>query len=198
MTKKPTLAFFGATGGSTLACLIPALKSGYTCNALVRTPNKLLTLLSTHNAPTTNLTIIPGSATSLPAVHQTLLLPSTSTPTPTAVDLIITGIGGTLISNLPNPIPTLDNPTICTDATRTILTAARSLPSKPKIVVITGTGINYTKRDVPILMWPLYHWLLRVPHADKRCDYYGVRGDVVGLCCNFGGVNSAWFVGFIV
>ncbi|OOF91937.1 hypothetical protein ASPCADRAFT_133989 [Aspergillus carbonarius ITEM 5010] len=170
MTPKPTLAFFGATGGSVLACLISSLKADYKCNALVRTPTKLLTLLSTHNIPPSliqsNLTIIPGPATSLPAVTQTLLLPDTTIPT--SVDLIITGIGGSLIFNFPNPFPTLDNPTVCADTMRTILAAARTLPSKPKLVVITGTGIHYTTRDVPVLMVPVYHWLLGVPHADKR------------------------------
>ncbi|PWY81734.1 hypothetical protein BO94DRAFT_576657 [Aspergillus sclerotioniger CBS 115572] len=173
MPPKPTIAFFGATGGSVLSCLIPALKAGHKCNALVRTPTKLLTLLTKHNISSSlieqNLTIIPGPATSLPAVTQTLLLINpNSTPESIPVDLIITGIGGTLIFNLPNPFPTLDNPTVCTDTMRTILTAARTLPRKPKLVVVTGTGIHYTKRDVPVLMIPLYHWLLGVPHADKR------------------------------
>lgn len=32
-TTKPTIAFYGATGGSTLAALVPALNAGYSCTA---------------------------------------------------------------------------------------------------------------------------------------------------------------------
>lgn len=30
---KPLIAFYGATGGSTVAALVPALKAGYDCTA---------------------------------------------------------------------------------------------------------------------------------------------------------------------
>lgn len=30
---KPLIAFYGATGGSTIAALVPALKAGYDCTA---------------------------------------------------------------------------------------------------------------------------------------------------------------------
>lgn len=38
---------------------------------------------------------------------------------------------------------------------------------KPILTAISTTGIS-SKRDIPIVMIPLYHWLLRVPHADKK------------------------------
>ncbi|PYI09476.1 hypothetical protein BO78DRAFT_438107 [Aspergillus sclerotiicarbonarius CBS 121057] len=184
MPQKPTLAFFGATGGSTLACLIPALKAGYKCNARTSPlpshrmpPNNMKTNSSPHPHQTPHPPAIPQHPHHQPNHNPRLRhLPPRRPPNPpplqhfppVPVDLIITGIGGSLVFNFPNPIPTLDNPTVCADATRTILAAARTLPSKPRIVVVSGTGINYTKRDVPVLMLPLYHWLLGVPHADKR------------------------------
>ena len=30
---KPLIAFYGATGGSTISALVPALKAGYDCTA---------------------------------------------------------------------------------------------------------------------------------------------------------------------
>ncbi|RAL12636.1 uncharacterized protein BO97DRAFT_477675 [Aspergillus homomorphus CBS 101889] len=176
----PTIAFFGATGGCALHCLVLALQAGYHCNALtsysprkivVRTPTKLTDLLITHDIPsttiTTNLHIIPGNATDTTAVRFTLLTPDTNAP----VSLIITGIGSRLkFESLLHP--TLENPTICQDAMSTLLEALHSLPNpqgtqKPRLVVISGTGVD-AKRDVPYLMLPLFNWMLRVPHADKR------------------------------
>ncbi|KAL8718301.1 MAG: hypothetical protein Q9225_004543 [Loekoesia sp. 1 TL-2023] len=171
-----TIAFFGATGGSTLACLALALKAGYRCSALSRSSSKLQSLLQEHNvsqsAIDTHLTIVLGDVRDAQCVSQTLtppLKPDTSSINPT-VRLIISGIGRPPIFT-PNPLnPTFDDPTICQDAMRTILDALRSLPSsspKPVLVALSTTGISSRARDVPILMMPLYHWLLAVPHKGK-------------------------------
>jgi hypothetical protein len=42
---KPTIAFFGATGGCANACLVHTLNAGYSVAALARTPTKLKTQL---------------------------------------------------------------------------------------------------------------------------------------------------------
>lgn len=39
---------------------------------------------------------------------------------------------------------------------------------KPTLVVISTTGISDSGRDVPLAMLPLYHWLLPIPHKDKK------------------------------
>ncbi len=40
---------------------------------------------------------------------------------------------------------------------------------KPVIVAISTTGLATAKtRDLPVLMIPLYHWLLKIPHDDKQ------------------------------
>ena len=41
-------------------------------------------------------------------------------------------------------------------------------PSKPVLIVISGSGIGDLDRDIPLTMVPLYHWMLAIPHADKK------------------------------
>ncbi len=196
-SDKPTLAFFGATGGCALATLALAIQSNHTCTALMRNPSKLTSLLlSTHNVPqstiSTYLTIIPGDVKDLSAVKKALVVPNTPAlddrentvgHDERTVDIIISGIGGTsgrLTWNPLRPI-TLTDPTICADATRTIVAAltalqqshkaaAKKLATKtPLMLVISTTGLHKTpKRDVPLLLFPLYRWLLAGPHEDKE------------------------------
>ena len=88
-------------------------------------------------------------------------------------DIIVSGVGALPVFT-PNPLrPTIDDPTICQDTTTTILQALRTLHSgspfkKPTMVVMSTTGISDSGRDIPIAMIPLYHWLLPVPHKDKK------------------------------
>ncbi|KAH8432350.1 uncharacterized protein LDX57_009989 [Aspergillus melleus] len=216
MTKS--IAFFGATGGSTLNCLIPALQAGYRCSALVRSPSKLHDLLHQNNVtvPTANLAVIQGSIDDADAVRRTLIVKSSSSSPGSEsashldddaqldgsagkglpdgydlVDFIVSGVGGT--PRFDNPLrPTLDNPTICQDAVRSVLDACRALQSsgsgsgsgstaakvtKPYLTVVSTTGIA-TKRDIPIAMIPLYHWMLKVPHDDKRVMEETVRKEM--------------------
>ncbi|KAJ5267567.1 hypothetical protein N7478_010375 [Penicillium angulare] len=162
----PILAFFGATGGCTINCLVPSLNAGYHCNALVRNPQKLQDMLiQQHGLSETTLhkllTIVKGNVTDVAAVRQALIGPNDQ-----PVNLIISGIGGQM--SFSNPLrPTLVDPTVCASAMQTILAAARELPNAPQLAVISTTGID-KKRDLPIAMMPLYHWMLKQPHEDKR------------------------------
>lgn len=74
---------------------------------------------------------------------------------------------------------TLDDPHVCEMGMSTVLTALRALSdedgitttaagTKPVIVTISTTGIGAGKRDVPLALYPLYHWMLQIPHADKK------------------------------
>ncbi|KAL9024692.1 MAG: hypothetical protein Q9196_006327, partial [Gyalolechia fulgens] len=160
------VAFFGATGGSTLACLALALKAGYT---LSRSSSKLQSLLLERDVSQsiidTHLTIVQGDIRDTQSVARVL------TPQSKAVHLIISGIGRPPVFSL-NPLnPIFDDPTVCQDAISAILAALRTLPPlspKPVLAALSTTGISSRARDVPILMTPLYHWLLAVPHRDKR------------------------------
>ncbi|KAF5860473.1 hypothetical protein ETB97_001483 [Aspergillus alliaceus] len=159
------VAFFGATGGCVLACLVRALKAGIRCSALVRDPAKLHDLLRQRGLSETitaeKLSVVKGDVTDISAVQQTLRYNGQP------VNMIVSGVGGRLIFT--NPLrPRLDNPTICQDAVRTILAACRGLERKPVLVAISSVGLTDKKRDAPIAMVPLNYWALRDPHADKK------------------------------
>lgn len=78
MSSTP-IAFFGATGGCALACLVKTLNAGIESRALVRTPAKLSTLLLAagvlQETLDLHLTIIPGSTIDTLAVQRPLRPP---------------------------------------------------------------------------------------------------------------------------
>ncbi|KAI4763253.1 hypothetical protein E4T52_04666 [Aureobasidium sp. EXF-3400] len=162
-----TIAFLGATGGCAGACLIASLKEGYTCRALARTPSKLTTSLETQGLSESllaNLEIIQGNAKDIESV-KTLL------QTPTGiVDTIVFGVGAAPKLRLHIMPVTLDDIEVCRTAMATLLSALDELKAvtKPRLLVISTTGITKGPRDVPLLYVPLYHWFLHIPHVDKR------------------------------
>ncbi|KAK6004163.1 hypothetical protein QM012_009013 [Aureobasidium pullulans] len=162
-----SIAFLGATGGCAGACLVAALNDGYTCRALVRTPSKLTAVLDAQGVSESslaNLEIIEGNAKDINSVKRLL---QTSTG---IVDTIVFGVGAAPKLRLHIMPVTLDDPNICRTAMATLLSALNELKAatKPKLLVISTTGITRGPRDVPFLYIPLYHWLLHVPHIDKR------------------------------
>ena len=60
---------------------------------------------------------------------------------------------------------TLDDPTICQDVMRVVLSSVQH--PAPRIVFISTTGLTPGMLDVPWLLRPLYRWMLHVPHQDK-------------------------------
>ncbi|RDW67180.1 uncharacterized protein DSM5745_09046 [Aspergillus mulundensis] len=170
-TTKPTLSFFGATGGCTLACLAPALEAGYNCVALVRNPQKLTSALKARNIAastlSTHLTLIEGSTSDLPAIKATLFPTHLAPPS-----MILSGVGGR--PDFSNPLkPKFIGATVCQDTVRNILRVLRENTKpetprefKPVLVCISTTGIA-AERDIPLAMVPLY-MALKTPHADKR------------------------------
>lgn len=126
-----------------------------------------------------HLTIVQGNSKDSVKVTEALKVNNV------VADMILSGVGGVPVFK-PNPLrPTLDDPTICQDTVSTILKALRDLHSdpdsdssqdkkkkkkkkKPTLVVISSTGISDYGRDVPLAMIPLYHWLLPIPHKDKK------------------------------
>ncbi|KAL8794626.1 MAG: hypothetical protein Q9195_002822 [Heterodermia aff. obscurata] len=172
-STTPTIAFFGATGGCALAALVATLEAGYQARALARTPQRLTSLLEKRGLKpeaTSKLVILQGNAKDQDAVTKTLV------PSPgTVVDKIVFGIGGTP-KLTPNPLkPTLDDPLVCQSSMSTILASIADIftdPSyaqqqRPLVTAVSTTGMS-AKRDIPLAMIPLYHWLLPIPHADKK------------------------------
>ncbi|KAI4719165.1 hypothetical protein E4T48_04690 [Aureobasidium sp. EXF-10727] len=163
-----TIAFLGATGGCAGTCLIAALDNGYTCRALVRTPSKLSTSLTDQKLPQSslaNLTIIQGNAKDITSIKDLL-----RTSTGGIVDTIVFGVGAAPKLRLHVMPITLDDPELCRTAMATLLSALNELnaTTKPRLLVVSTTGITRGPRDVPVLYVPLYHWLLHTPHIDKR------------------------------
>jgi hypothetical protein len=137
---------------------------------VARTPSKLIKLLTEQQSVpesvvSSSLQIITGSSTDVTAVKSLL----EHNPT-----VIVSGLGGApkLQAHPIYPI-TVDQPKICSDSVDVLLTALRELTqeqkltTKPFLSIISTTGIDPT-RDVPFILVPLYHWVLHVPHIDKR------------------------------
>ena len=187
-TSKPLLAFYGATGGSTLAALIPALNAGYDCTALARTPSKLTDLLLSKGVPQsvidTHLYVFPGNVLSVEAVKGPLVLNGRP------ADIIVSGIGITTFTEWRQKV------TICADAVTNIIAALREIGSavKPLLVALSSTGISRqggTTRDLPLLMMPFYRYGLKNPHADK------VRMEEV-IAGEMGRTEKAVIRGFVI
>ncbi|KAI9693248.1 MAG: hypothetical protein M1822_005244 [Bathelium mastoideum] len=175
-SNKPTLAFFGATGGCAGSALALALKAGHTVRALARTPAKLTKLLRetyhiSESSINSHLTIIEGPIADQNAVRNVLANGK-------LVDIVIFGIGGAPKFNNSLRAPfTIDNPHVCADGMQAVVEALDALENdlqgkavkgkKPLVVAISTTGISRKKNDLPMMMKPLYH-LLAVPHEDKR------------------------------
>lgn len=158
-SAKP-VAFLGATGGSINAALVLALKDGYRCTALARTPQKLNDMLIkkgiSQNILTAQLRITKGDIRDLEAVKKVFYFDTEQ------IENIVCGIGMVLGRGI--------DLTICQAAAGSILAALEELrlPTAPHLSVISTTGIAKGPRDVPIAFLFMYHILLATPHADKR------------------------------
>ncbi|KAL6719807.1 hypothetical protein ACLMJK_001728 [Lecanora helva] len=161
-SSKPLIAFYGATGGSTIAALVPALKAGYDCTALARTPSKLKSMLAERGVSDASvqqhLTISQGDVLNVESCKGPLSLNGRP------ADIVISGIG---IVNMKEAFSAI---TLCGDAVTNILEALKQLKpaKKPLFVVVSTTGITSGPRDVPLLFVPLYKLLLANPHRDKE------------------------------
>ncbi|KAL6711694.1 hypothetical protein ACN47E_004628 [Coniothyrium glycines] len=201
-SDKPTVAFFGATGGTGAAALAQTLQNGQHSTALVRNAEKLRNILTTRfklPAPTLSkyLTLHQGDLKS-PADGSKALINLTDPKH--LVDTIFSSVGGypSFQFSIRQPM-ILTDPTVCESAIQTIFAAADQLATqgttstrsgeKPLLVVISApTGPNiWPEVPLPWLVAPMYTWLLSSPHADKmkmekliaQDDKAHVRGSVI-------------------
>ncbi|KAF2165264.1 hypothetical protein M409DRAFT_24647 [Zasmidium cellare ATCC 36951] len=184
------LAFFGATGGCAGSCLAAALKQGYTCTALARTPSKLTAFMHEKDVDSftldSHLQIIPGDIRDLEAVKQTLA----------HADIIVSGIGAyPKFQWSPRKPLALIDPAICADGISTILQACQELQKpnakrkKPMLISISTAGVQTPgkPRALPLLYLTFYYWLLAEPHADKVAleakihEYMQLQGNQKGI-----------------
>ncbi|KAF9116393.1 hypothetical protein BGW39_002748 [Mortierella sp. 14UC] len=185
-TATQFIAFFGATGGCTNACLVHTLKSGFSATALARTPSKLTDMLLAQGLAQSvidlQLTIVKGDIADLAAIKSVLTnndnnTSNSATDSVKIASQIISGIGGTpqMRMSLSKPM-TIDNPEICASATKNIIQALQEIYSahpstaqhRPSITVISTTGVSDVREDVPFGFRTLYHVVLADPHKDKK------------------------------
>lgn len=162
-TSTKTIAFFGASGGVGLAALKSSLAAGQQCIALCRTPSKLTSIFPPEQNP--NLKIVKGDAHDLATVSECLRANEQSTQ---LVDMVVTTIG-----SKPTLTGGLEDPECCRKGAAILLEAISNLrdsgaTGSPHIVMFSTTGISRFGRDYPLLLFPVYKWLLHVPHIDKR------------------------------
>jgi hypothetical protein len=157
-----------------------------TSSPVARSSSKLRKLLEEeHKVPSNvidaNLSIIQGSVKDIIPVKQTLAPTSIAASSTTGVttrqpaQIVLAGVGGKPFfqCSLTTPV-SLDDPTVCQEGMTTILRALRELrreaviaeTQRPLLIAISTTGVSQ-KRDVPIALTGVYHWMLRVPHEDK-------------------------------
>ncbi|KAI1763051.1 NAD(P)-binding protein [Hypoxylon sp. FL1150] len=167
MTAEPprTLAFFGASTGIGLAALTRALAAGHTCIALCRKPSKLTDRFPAAAHP--NLHVVEGNAHDPSAVSRCLAAPGRSER---LVDAVLSSIGGAFIFSK----MTLDDPNVCRRGAATLIEAIAavrqqtgSVAWKPRIIMLSTTGMARAGRDYPLALTPVYRWVLKVPHEDK-------------------------------
>ncbi|KAL1858126.1 hypothetical protein VTK73DRAFT_7930 [Phialemonium thermophilum] len=167
-SSPKALLFLGATGGCGLSALRRSLEAGHNCVALCRTPAKLTDKLP---SPTpANLRIEQGNAHNVDDVARCLVHPTKGAGH--IVDAIVFSIG--LLIKMPSM--TLDDPHVCETGIRVLLEALARLraeypaalaSARPRIHVLSTTGITELGRDVPLAFVPMYHVMLKVPHKDK-------------------------------
>lgn len=172
MATPQTILFLGATGGCGFGTLRRSIAAGHTCTALCRTPSRLTDKLPASQRSAPNLHIEEGNALDQSTVAKLLVQP-TSTGSNSVVDTVVFTLGGVFQpSKLAN-----DDPHVCENAMKTLLdalgyvrktTGATGAAGHPRIVAISSTGLSAHGRDYPLALWPLYHFLLKGAHADKR------------------------------
>ncbi|KAK8062188.1 hypothetical protein PG997_014285 [Apiospora hydei] len=166
-----TVAFFGASGGTGLSALKYTLKAGHQCVALCRYPAKLTSLFPPETTP--NLRVVGGNAKNATDVTKCLLKSDGTS----LVDEIVFTVGAKPILHK----LTIDDPSVCRVAMACVLQAVADLRTnqgatgQPHIVACSTTGLSKHGRDYPIAFYPIYGWMLKVPHEDKEAMEESLR-----------------------
>lgn len=139
------------------------LAAGHRCIALCRNPSKLTVIFPPETTP--NLRVIQGKAHDVAAVSKCL-----QTEDGKLVDNIVSTIGGKPVISISKP--TIDDPEVCRKGIATLLEGLaelrrRGAAGNPYIVVCSTTSLSRFGRDVPLVMVPVYHVMLKVPRQDK-------------------------------
>lgn len=156
------IAFIGASTGVGLSALKHTLAAGHQCIALCRVPSKLIAIFPTDTTP--NLKIVEGNAHDLASVSKCL-----KSPDGNLVDAIVSTIGGKPVLSW----KVIDDPHVCEKGATILLEAIAHLRRKgvagnPYVVVQSSMSLSLFHRDYPLVLFPLFHFALSTPRADKR------------------------------
>ncbi|KAL9105810.1 MAG: hypothetical protein Q9227_009066 [Pyrenula ochraceoflavens] len=158
-----TVAFLGASTGVGLSALKHTLAAGHQCIALCRNPSKLTAIFPTATTP--NLKIVEGNAKDVASVSKCLRSDNGK-----PVDVVVSTIGSGFALSKGKMF---EDAEVCRIGAATLVEAVAELrrsggTSSPYIISFSTTGISRFGRDVPLAMIPLYHFMLKIPHADKK------------------------------
>ena len=160
-STAPSLALFGATGGCCKAVLRRSLQAGLHVNVLARTPSKLTSEFPSNKYP--HLTITQGDIRDAQAVKKTLTV--TEGTSTRLVDIVVSGVGMAAIGG---------DKTVCEEGMKCILASIAEVRTEgakgpgPRIVAISTKGCSTQRREVPLMMVPVYRALVHHPIIDKR------------------------------
>jgi hypothetical protein len=196
LAQQLNLTVFGATGGCAANVVVAALHAGINCVAMVRTPAKLRGLLEDQYKvpPKTldaHLVIVQGNIRSVEDIKRTLTV-SGRLP-----DRILFTVGGSPIVQFSLFAPiTIDDPHICEEGMKNLITALRScaaenvplgpLGGRPVLITISTISMS-TRRDLAYLYYPLEYWLLNIPRNDKKAMEKVIFAAALGSSSPFGG-----------
>lgn len=178
MSESRTITFLGASGGCGLAALRKAVNHSDStiCVALCRTPSKLIDALRPSSYP--NLVVKEGNAHSIEDIKSVLIHPSDPAR---LVDTVCFTIGSPMnFAKL-----STEDPHVCERGMAAVLQAlgelrAAGAAGTPRICAVSTTGLR-ERRDMPLLVWPFYHYVLSVPHKDKAAMEAMLRGAGEGV-----------------
>ncbi|KAF6806967.1 hypothetical protein CSOJ01_08471 [Colletotrichum sojae] len=182
-------AFIGATGVTLSHVLAKTLLAGFNAAALVRDAAKLKKLILSHGVPkeTIESSLVIVEVTSSRSVAACIELLSHDP------EIIFSGI-----TSFPkfqfNPLKpvSMQDETITGDSAIAAIEALRQLQSqgalsrKPIFAPISSVG-HGAQWDQPLLMVPVYWWLLRVPQADTDVMEKAIRQAAIEESSPLGG-----------
>lgn len=165
----------GATQGCGLETLLNLTAAGHICYVLCRNPEAFNATLRNRNVDPDTLQPEAGGMKLINPVRgdafQEADVRALFTTAGDGVDFVLFSLGGR--PSFKNPFaPKLMPPAICSRTIAIFLPVFTSIfpnPSnQPRLVVISSSGLGAQGHsDLPMLLKPLYGWLLKDPHADK-------------------------------
>lgn len=167
------VAFLGASKGSGYFALLEYLAAATTNTAvlLLRKPDVLAADPKiTPHVEAGRVRFVNGDATNEEDVAKLFK---------DHVDVVVTSVGAAPNITWYGSI-SIDQPTLCTQATLALLHVLAGLEKVPRVVAVSSMGIGANHHVMPLAMRVFYSWVLGVPHRDKESlEYLLMRASAV-------------------